>query len=147
MKDRKEYSEEAESNYQLYHRERSIIDPYENKPMLMCVLIDPFPWLILINHPLAMLDNIYRNMTSFWFRRNWKACKSSAIFPSNLYFILFSWNAVIRLISYYAVLVQSEIIFRNAHSSIWAESVCFRANSVSNIYRQTIKLLMTHSNA
>lgn len=64
MKDRKEYSEEAESNYS-YIREQSIIDPYENKPILMCVLIDPFPRLILINHPLAMLDNIYRNITSF----------------------------------------------------------------------------------
>lgn len=57
MKDREEYSEEAESNYQLYHREQSIIDPYENKPIIMCVLIDPFPRLIIINHPLAMLDN------------------------------------------------------------------------------------------
>lgn len=31
MKDRKEYSEEAESNYQLYHSKQSIIDQYKNK--------------------------------------------------------------------------------------------------------------------
>lgn len=51
MKDRKEYSEEAESNYQLYHSEQSIIDQYKNKPITTCVLIDPFPRLIIINYP------------------------------------------------------------------------------------------------